>query len=611
MILQRTFRQEQIAESKVTLNRISDRIREYVLTEDKIRLTEIIFDEKKSSFKIDYIVILNEKNKVLAHTFLSDFPAGIAFFDKTAKNKDHIFFNYEDKNILSVNQLIYTGLYETGAIEIGYNFGRTQKDFLNTFYLLVFLTIIIILLLNFIFSKALIRPLVEVRNVAIEISQKGGFKKRIKVNSKDEIGQLASAFNEMTEKLQVSYASLEQKVEDRTKELNKTVEQLGERNKEMEGNKEVMLNLLEDLDAEKKLVEEKVKKRTAQLSEEKYKLETITQNVGIGAILLNKEGKVLFENEDVRILVGAGRGKDEILENLKIKFPDVNIEAHIRQCVAGKPLTISEAHAGGSIFEIAFRCVHGSQVGIFAHLILVRDVTVAKLLERAKTDFVAITSHELRTPLTIIRGSAERLLKLFAKKKADEDTVGLVGDIREESMRLLQIVNDFLDITALEEKKVQFKKERFDLAALVKETLAEFEVKTRQKNLSLAFTPPASLPLVLADRDRTRQIFVNILGNAVQYTDKGGITITIEQSGGLAKVNVTDTGIGISPKQQIPLFQKFQTVGERFIRSREYGSGMGLYISKMIVGFMGGKIALERSEPGVGSTFSFSLPIAP
>jgi signal transduction histidine kinase len=131
--------------------------------------------------------------------------------------------------------------------------------------------------------------------------------------------------------------------------------------------------------------------------------------------------------------------------------------------------------------------------------------------------------------------------------------------------------------------------------------------------LYLTFVPPQNpLGNVIGDKDKVKQVLVNLVGNAVKYTDKGGVIITVEKDNGFTKVLVTDTGRGIALGQQSGLFNKFHPVAgpANYTRNVIEGTGLGLYISKMMTEGMGGKIALEKSASGVGSTFSFELPIA-
>jgi signal transduction histidine kinase len=411
--------------------------------------------------------------------------------------------------------------------------------------------IILVIILSFFFSRTIVKPLIKLRNMVIKFGR-GEDIEKIEVNTKDEINDVALVFNKMVISLQKSFIDLKQ---------------------------------------------------------ERNKFETIAQNIGVGVIFLDNHGEVIFANQEIRLLIGTGNSENcKVIGALKTKFSDAEIDKYIEECIAGKPVDIPEAHINGSIFEICFRCVWDSQKNILAHIILIRDITSIKLFEHAKTEFIAITSHELRTPLTIIRGSAEYLLRLLSKKEIDQKVREMLDNICEATSRLLKIVNDLLYISAIEERKMSFKKEIFDIGKLTQKVVLELTEKAQQKKLSIIFTPSASLSSVLADKDRTRQALVNILENAIQYTDHGKIIVAIERLDSFIKIIVSDTGIGIPEDRQDSIFQKFHTIKERFIRSREYGSGMGLYISKMIVESMGGVITLERSTLGVGSVFSFTLP---
>ncbi len=177
---------------------------------------------------------------------------------------------------------------------------------------------------------------------------------------------------------------------------------------------------------------------------------------------------------------------------------------------------------------------------------------------------------------------------------------------------MIGLINDFLNVSRLEGGRIEFKKEKLDLSRLVQEVMDDLENTATQRGLYLRLEKTEGyLPSVLADTERARQVVVNLLGNAIKYTKKGGVTIKIERGDGFVKVKVSDTGIGIPKENQKLLFQKFQQAGERVLaRDVTRGTGLGLYIAKMLVKGMGGKIYLESSELGKGSIFAFELPIA-
>ncbi|MDP3697654.1 MAG: ATP-binding protein [Candidatus Taylorbacteria bacterium] len=366
------------------------------------------------------------------------------------------------------------------------------------------------------------------------------------------------------------------------------------------------------LDKEKDIVEQKVKERTLELEYEKKKLYEITQNMSMGAILLNSRGDVIFVNKVAENILGCSNLKpDEVLPKFYKTFSSVSLTENMHHCLAGEPSEVSEVEYGDKIFQILFRCIF-SDNATREHLIWIQDITVAKMLERSKNEFVAIASHEMRTPLAIIRGQVELLYSQPSIKSGPGDVVGKLNSIHNNSVRLLNIVNDFLDLTWLEEKRIQFKQEKFDLVKTLKEVLSDVMKIAEQKNVQVKFNEPkVPLPNVLADRERVLQVITNLVANALHYTEKGSVTIGIEKDGSdHLKVFIKDTGIGIEPTKKGMLFQKFQIAGKVFMQSQEYGSGIGLYITKLLIEQMGGRVKLEESEVGKGSTFSFTVLIA-
>ena len=241
-----------------------------------------------------------------------------------------------------------------------------------------------------------------------------------------------------------------------------------------------------------------------------------------------------------------------------------------------------------------------------------QKIAEQKMLAQSKSNFMAIASHEMRTPLTVIRGNAELLLESIEPTPENAETVKFLTAIKKSSIRLLDILRDFIDAMHFEESDIKVKTEAFDIVSLVRETVADLGYIAKEKKLQMVFAEPIGyIPLVDADVDKTRQIIVNLVGNAIHYTERGGITVSIdaisEPNGRFVKVSVSDTGIGIAPENQAMLFQKFSTVQKAFLRTKEYGSGLGLYIAKIFAEAMGGAIKLEKSVPNEGSVFSVTL----
>jgi signal transduction histidine kinase len=245
-------------------------------------------------------------------------------------------------------------------------------------------------------------------------------------------------------------------------------------------------------------------------------------------------------------------------------------------------------------------------------VVLLEDITERKVLERSKDEFLSIASHELRTPLTAIRGNTAMIKQFYEPQVNDTAFNEMVEDIHQSSVRLISIVNDFLDASRLEQGKIKFKIEPFDLTTVLEGVSYETSNLAQEKDTRIVIdTTLQSIPKVNADKDRVKQIVYNLVGNALRFTEHGSITLTAQKQGDMIKVFVTDTGPGISEEDQRRLFHKFQQAGSNlFTRETSRGTGLGLYISKLLVEGMGGVIGIDHSEIGKGTTFAFTLPIA-
>lgn len=224
-----------------------------------------------------------------------------------------------------------------------------------------------------------------------------------------------------------------------------------------------------------------------------------------------------------------------------------------------------------------------------------------------KSAFLSTMSHEMRTPLTSIMGYTQVLL--------DEGAGPLTAEQRQDlqyvaraSQRLLEQLNDVLDLSRIEAGKLQLGLEDFRIDRCLQDAVALVAPLAGAKGLRLVEKVPTDLH-VRADWKRTAQVLTNLLVNAVKFTDEGGITVTAERQGGFVEVAVTDTGIGIAPEALPHIFEEFRQADASHARRME-GSGLGLAIVRRLVELHGGRVEVE-STVGRGSSFTFTLPAAP
>ncbi|HNX98357.1 MAG TPA: ATP-binding protein, partial [Candidatus Aminicenantes bacterium] len=232
-------------------------------------------------------------------------------------------------------------------------------------------------------------------------------------------------------------------------------------------------------------------------------------------------------------------------------------------------------------------------------------VSELKRLERLKREFVAALSHELRTPLTAIKGYVETLLE-----EQGESPHPYLGIIARHTERLILLARDLLTLSELEERPQDIAREVVDLRRLLDDVLALFTRRIAEKGLTLARPagPGTEKVLVTGDPARLDQLLINLIDNAVKYTDRGGITLALTAGATETCLEVIDSGVGI-PAEALPrIFDRFFVVDRS--RSRQSGgTGLGLSIVKHIVQQHGGRLEVE-SQPGRGSTFRVILPSA-
>lgn len=229
-----------------------------------------------------------------------------------------------------------------------------------------------------------------------------------------------------------------------------------------------------------------------------------------------------------------------------------------------------------------------------------------KELDRLKDDFISTVTHELRTPLTSIRAFSEILHNDPQMPQAQRD--GFVMIIVKESERLTRMINQVLDLSKLESGNAEWHATELDLNEVIHEAVSTTGQLLREHGVALELALPESVPRVRADHDRLMQVMLNLISNAVKFCprDTGRITITLQVRPEALQVDVADNGIGVAPKNQELIFEKFRQVGDT-LTEKPQGTGLGLPISRQIVQHFGGRLWV-KSELGRGATFSFTLP---
>jgi two-component system phosphate regulon sensor histidine kinase PhoR len=335
-----------------------------------------------------------------------------------------------------------------------------------------------------------------------------------------------------------------------------------------------------------------IKNLVTELSVEKEALTTIIASIQEGILVLDNKGKILMTNESFKNIVGS----PQIAGNF---YWEIIREPHLDDLVKGireeKKVMSREIELNGRTFVCSATFLSSAeQVVLTFH-----DITEILKVARMKKDFVLNISHELRTPLTAIKGFVETL---ETERDVKEHYLEI---IKRHTDRLINIVHDLQTLSALEERE-RLELEEVYINELVEMILKMFEPTLQEKNLHLVFNIEGGPPIIRADPFKIEQLFINIIDNAIKYTEQGEIRISITNEDAQVKIEIEDTGIGIPEEHLSRIFERFYVVDKS--RSRKMGgTGLGLSIVKHIVEAHRGTIEIE-SEVGQGSKFTIILP---
>ncbi len=351
--------------------------------------------------------------------------------------------------------------------------------------------------------------------------------------------------------------------------------------------------------------------------EEASKSQAILEAVADGVMVADRHGRVALFNAAAERLLGSSR--DEIIGRLTddllglygasssawanvVHEWTTSIGGRLKTPSLEQRLEIEGRHVRVHIAPVMLGDEYLGTVSIF------HDMTKEVEVDRAKSDFVATVSHELRTPMTSVKGYADLLL-LGAAGQLSGEQYHFMSIIKSNADRLSDLVNDLLNISRLESGRVELDIKPLRIDSVIEQVVTSLRGKIEEKGLMIVVQTPTDLPVVNADHDRTVQILTNLVSNAYQYTQPGGkITVCAHVvDGPMVQTDVIDTGVGISPADQLKVFDRFFRSDDTYVQEFA-GTGLGLAIVKQLIQMHGGEIWLE-SEVGVGTTFSFTLPV--
>lgn len=334
------------------------------------------------------------------------------------------------------------------------------------------------------------------------------------------------------------------------------------------------------------------------------RFQTTMRSVRMPIVTLDVRRRILSVNPAFEELTGwredevSGRYYDELLslavgtKGFRAEEPGTWVGKAVITSREGRVVDISytEAPLGDA---------RGNPIGMVCTL---EDISREAEIDRMKSEFISTVSHELRTPLTAIKGYVDLILEGEAGEinETQRDFLQLVAHSGD---RLTHLINDLLDVERIESGRAVMRRELLDINPVIRDVVRTFGEEVARKGLSLQTNVPVQLPMVIGDRERIEQVLANLVNNAIKYNRPSGfIKVMVGQEDAFVRIDVIDSGIGISKENQRRLFERFFRVD-----TTTGGTGLGLAIVKSIVDKLGGKIRVE-SQLGVGSTFTVLLP---
>ena len=437
--------------------------------------------------------------------------------------------------------------------------GNVAKRAIWSTALVAATALIVALMFSLFLAERIVRPIRRFMEASRKISS-GDYTVQVPVETGDELGRLAGEFNQMARQL------------GRYHEMN-----------------------------------------IEQIISEKNKGEAILSSIDDGLVVFDTRLKATGINPAARRLLDLKFAEGATLHCMDI-LPDPNVCDLVRKTVETgvqptvpdeqRIITVSEGERPRH-YLFSVTTIRGRDRNLSGIVLLLRDVTRLKEVERLKNEFVMAASHELRTPLTSLGMSVDLLMEHAAQGLAEKDRE-LLQAAHEEVHRMKALVNDLLDLSKIEAGRIELVFESVPVQTLFDHVQAVFKSQTDMKEVSLTSELTGDIPRVRADANKITWVLTNLVSNALRYVSKGGhIRFMAHRIGPHVHLSVRDDGPGIPPEYQSKIFQKFVQ-----IKGQEAGgTGLGLAICKEIVRAHGGAIWVE-SPAGQGSTFTFTLPLA-
>ena len=495
-----------------------------------------------------------EKDGVDANFLLSDSDLANVFYEgevvtKEVSVKKGANENKRGSNIIITGVPLKADKDKQGGVFIYQSLGVLKETTKQTTKLIVLaagIAIILTTFFAFFLSTRITAPLRKMREAAFSVA-KGKFDTKVPILTNDEIGELATAFNQMGRQLKFNISALNQ---------------------------------------------------------EKEQLTSILSSMADGVITFNRDGTILITNPPAELFLQQWYFEKE---NKSDAFVPEELIQLLDKVFHTESEQIGELKVQGRSYVVIATPLY-NQDRIRGAVAVVRDMTEERRLDKLRIDFVSNVSHELRTPIAMLQGYSEAMIDDMAT--TEEEMKEMAKIIYDESLRMGRLVNELLDLARMESGHAVLEKEKVPIDAYLERITTKFQGLATDNNVHLVYNPSNNAhDYVYMDPDKIEQVLTNLIDNAIRHTaEDGTVTVSYNMKADNITISVTDNGAGI-PEEDLPfVFERFYKADKARTRGRS-GTGLGLAIAKNIIETHNGKISVQSKE-GHGTTFSFRLPKA-
>lgn len=421
---------------------------------------------------------------------------------------------------------------------------RTTKRTTHIVVLSAFIALMLTTFFAFFLSSRITSPLRDMKRAATELS-KGNFDTTLPSAQNDEIGQLATAFNDMGVQLK-EYVEL--------------------------------------------------------IKQEKEQLSSILTSMADAVITFDTDFSIVVKNPPAESLLQRWQYQNESADG-ELPPQIVHMLDHV---ITFDEEVDDELEIGREYYAISITPLYSEHRTIRGAVAVVRNMTEQRQLDKLRSDFIANVSHELRTPIAMLQGYSEAIID--GVTQSEEETHEMVQIIHDESKRMSRLVNDLLDLARMESGHMRLYKERVSMHAFIDRIATKFSQRAKDVNVSLVVDVPDDPVYVELDEDRIEQVLTNLVDNAIRHTpERGTVTLHVRAFDEAVEVAVADTGVGI-PEDDLPfIFERFYKADKARTRGKSGGTGLGLAIAKNIIDSHEGLIYAKKGKTE-GTVFTFVLP---